>query len=70
MRRLLPSAAALAVVAALSAALPPAKAQPYGYGMMGSGYGSGSMMGPGVMGGYGPGWMHGYRGGYGPSMMG
>jgi len=93
MRRFLLSAAALAAVATFSTALQPAKAQPYGYGMMGPGYGPGYMMGPGMMGGYGsghmmgpgyghgwmmgpgmmgygPGWMHGYRGGYGPGMMG
>lgn len=43
----------------------------YGPGMMG-GYGPGWMMGPGMTGpGYGRGWMmHGWRGGYGPGMMG
>jgi hypothetical protein len=40
------------------------QAQPYGYGMMGGGYGPGWMMGRG----YGPGMMGGYSSGYG--MMG
>jgi hypothetical protein len=46
----------------------PGYGQGYGPGyMMGPGYGPGYMMGPG----YGPGWMmNGYRGGYGPGMMG
>jgi hypothetical protein len=78
-------AASLALIAAGSV-----HAQPYGYGMMGgygpgygmmgSGYGPGAMMGPGMMGGgYGPGYgmgpgmMGGYGPGYGmmgPGMMG
>ena len=66
-------------VAAAIAAVSPAQAQPYGYGMMGGygpgygmmgGYGRGYMMGPGMMGpGYGmmgPGMM----GMMGPGMMG
>jgi hypothetical protein len=61
---------AIAVVAVAS----PANAQPYGYGMMGPGYGSGYMMGPGMMGGYGPGYMRGPGYGHGwmmgPGMMG
>ena len=61
------------------------QAQPYGYGMMGPGYGGGYGQGYGMMGGYGPGYMMGpgmmgygrgygpgwmMRGGYGPGMMG
>ena len=41
-----------------------------GYGMMGGGYGPGYGMGPGMMGGYGPGMMGpGYGRGYGPGWM-
>lgn len=73
MRRFLPVAAAFAA-ATLFATLQPAQAQPYGYGMMGPGYGSGYMMGPGMMGGYGPGYMMGPGYGHGwmmgPGMMG
>lgn len=71
MRTILIGTLAGVAVAAMAVASP-VNAQPYGYGMMGPGYGSGYMMGPGMMGygGYGPGWMHGYRGGYGPGMMG
>jgi hypothetical protein len=72
MRRILLSAAALAAVASFSGTFQPARAQPYGYGMMGPGYGSGYMMGPGMMGGYGPGYMMGHGHGWtmGPGMMG
>ena len=73
MRKFLLAVTVLAPVAAVSAT---AQAQPYGYGMMGPGYGSGYMMGPGMMGGYGPGYMMGPGYGYGhgwmmgPGMMG
>jgi hypothetical protein len=69
------ASAAVAAIAAIS----PAQAQPYGYGMMGGygpgmmgGYGPGmmGMMGPGMMGyGGGPGWMM-REYGMGPGMMG
>jgi Spy/CpxP family protein refolding chaperone len=72
---------AVLVAASIAASLPPAVAQPQGYGpgMMG-GYGYGGYgMGPGMMGGYGPGpgysgmgpgMMYGYGGyGMGPGMM-
>ena len=53
---------ASAVVVAIGTAATQGHAQPYGPGMMG-GYGPGY----GMMGGYGPGW---HGGGYGPGMMG
>jgi hypothetical protein len=62
MRKFLFAASVLAAIGILSA-VPSVQAQPYGYGMMGQGYGSG--YGPGMMGGYGPGMM----GGYGPGYM-
>ena len=73
MRRLILSAAALAVIlgGAALAGIPAANAHPADWGMMG-GYGPGWMHGYG--GGCGPGWMGGYGGGYGygmgPWMMG
>ena len=60
MHKMLLMSAAAASIAAAPAVNAPAQAQPYyGPGMMG-GYGPGYMMGPGMMGGYGP----------GPGMMG
>jgi hypothetical protein len=65
MRKLSVLAAALAIgIAAAAIKLTPqANAQPFGWGMMGPGYGPGMMYGPG----YGPGMMYGP--GYGPGMM-
>lgn len=58
-----------AIAAAMLGTALPAQAQYYGPGMMG-GYGGGYMMGPGYGGGYmmGPGY-GGYGPGYGPGMM-
>ena len=74
MRKISVLAAAAVVVTAL-AVNAPLRAQPYGPGMMGGGYGQGYGMmgggyGPGMMQGYGPGMMGGCGGGYGPGMMG
>ncbi len=84
MRNLRCSVAAVALAFAMIPIAGSAKAQPYGPGMMGGGYGQGYGMmgggygpgygmmgqgyGPGMMGGYGPGHMMGP--GYGQGMMG
>jgi hypothetical protein len=60
---------AAAAVAASLVVAGPVQAQPYGPGMMG-GYGPGyGMMGGGYGGGYGPGYGPGIMGGYGPGWM-
>jgi hypothetical protein len=75
MRKFLPVVAVISAAGALTAIIPAAHTQPYGYGIMGPGYmmGQGMGYGPGyMMGGYGPGWMMGpgmMGYGYGPAWM-